>query len=351
MKHIKSIFALLTLCGILFTACSDEGRGDITGDDWRTTGETVASCKIAREGESTDVLVTLTSDRINFYYDAADKTLFDFAEYPMNIPEAKAAFEMISTEDIDVDGNSDIILDFRFDDGSEARLVWLWNGEYVFSSEDSSATSADIQTAYFEKNGLEINCQVEKGTYLLKNGMCSYTGLGDGFNNDDCYWEVTKTGDYKHDGIREIEFVAYCYIPESSIPYYTEQYVTVVSGELYDYYTGIWLTAATAYSNTERGENHYIHTVEWGGENYDIEFFYSTEWSSTVGDWGSVLKKSYVAYMPEDYDGLIFAGQAENDNYKDAAKRMQLDSICPEADLLNCETVDPYSSLYFAVCK
>lgn len=353
MKHVISITALLVLCSLLFCGCFSDGRGDIAGDDWRTTGEVVGRGTIEREGEGTDVLVTLDDETVYFYLNSIEKELFDSADFPMNIPDAKSAFERISIEDADGDGNSDIMLYLYFDDGSEACLVWIWDGRFVFDEKRSFSTSgnSDETVSFFERNGLEINCKVEGGTYLLKNGMCTYTGFGDGFNNDDCYWEVTKTGDYKHDGIREIEFTAYCYIPESSIPVYDEQFMTVVSGELYDYYSGMWLTAATAYSDTERGENHYLHRVEWGGETYEIEFFYSTEWSNAAGDWGSILKKSYICYMPEDYDGLIFAAQAECDNYKDTATRMQLDSISPEANILACKTVDPYTSLYFALCK
>ena len=33
-----------------------------------------------------------------------------------------------------------------------------------------------------------------------------------------------------------------------------------------------------------------------------------------------ILTKSYVVYMPEDYNGLIFAAEAQPDNYKDTAK-------------------------------
>ena len=43
--------------------------------------------------------------------------------------------------------------------------------------------------------------------------------------------------------------------------------------------------------------------------------------------------KSYAVYLPEDYDGLVFAAEAQPDTYTDSAKRMQLDSISPEASL------------------
>ena len=40
-----------------------------------------------------------------------------------------------------------------------------------------------------------------------------------------------------------------------------------------------------------------------------------------------VLTKSYMVYLPDDYDGLVFAAMPQLDNYKDCARRMQLDSI------------------------
>ena len=176
-------------------------------------------------------------------------------------------------------------------------------------------------------------------------------GLGDGYATADCYWEVTKTGDMTHDGIREIEFDAICYIPEDSIPYFGESFITNTNSELYDYYTGMWLTAATAYSTTDRGENHYLHTVAWNGQSYTIEFFYSTDWQDNVGDFAKVLTKSYIVYLPADYDGLIFAAEAQPDNYRDNARLMQLDSISPEACITDMDLIDPYSSLYFSICK
>ena len=83
-----------------------------------------------------------------------------------------------------------------------------------------------------------------------------------------------------------------CYIPAESIPYFDAGFQTVLSSELYDYYTGMWLTASSAYDDTERGENHYLHTVSWNGTDYEIEFFYSTQWEDTA-DGGRLFTKSY----------------------------------------------------------
>ena len=42
--------------------------------------------------------------------------------------------------------------------------------------------------------------------------------------------------------------------------------------------------------------------------------------------------------------------KVEQIDYKDTAKRMQLDSISTEAALMDIDTVDPYNSLYFSLC-
>ena len=237
--------------------------------------------------------------------------------------------------------------------GDTLQLIRTVSGDLVDSVNGGTLLPVEgiqSQEPYFARNGLAINAAVEMGTFLLENGVCSYSGLGDGYNTDDCYWEITKHGDYTHDGIRELHFDAICYIPESSIPYFDQQYTTVTSSELYDFYTGMWLTTATAYGNSQRGDNYYLHTVSWQGNSYLIEFTYSTDWQYNVGDWAQVLTKSYSVYLPEDYDGLVFAAEAQPDNYKDSAKRMQLDSISPEAALMDIDTVNPYSALYFSLC-
>ncbi len=245
-------------------------------------------------------------------------------------------------------------LTLHFDgSGDTLQLDRTVSGDLIDSVNNGTLLPVEgIQSSepYFTRNGLEINAAVEMGTFLLEDGVCSYFGLGDGYSTGDCYWEITKNGDYTHDGIRELHFDAICYIPEDSIPYFSEQYITNTDSELYDFYTGMWLTTATAYGNSQRGDNYYLHTVSWQGNSYLIEFAYSTDWQYNVGDWAQVLTKSYAVYLPEDYDGLVFAAEAQPASYKDSAKRMQLDSISPEASLMDIDTVDPYRSLYFSLC-
>ena len=430
----------MALC-LSLAACGNSDN--VAGDDWRTTGMVVGSGTITHDGESVDVLVTVSESSAAFYRDLPEQVLFDSVSFPMSIPDAEQAFNAISFDDINDDGESDVLVSFIHENGDATELIWIWDPveRYVFredlstvaisggdlSGDDLSeyvglweyqgenlwlriredatwefvndqdevieygtlwvdeygitlhfdgsgdtlqldrTVSGDLmditnggslfpvegiqsQQPYFTRNGLEINAAVEMGTFLLEDGVCSYSGLGDGYNTDDCYWEITKTGDYTHDGIRELHFDAICYIPEDSIPYFDQQYTTVTSSELYDFYTGMWLTTSTAYGNSQRGDNYYLHTISWQGNSYLIEFAYSTDWQYNVGDWAQVLTKSYAVYLPEDYDGLVFAAEAQPDNYKDSAKRMQLDSISPEAALMDIDTVDPYRSLYFSLC-
>lgn len=439
-KHIFIPVLTMALC-LSLAACGNSDN--VAGDDWRTTSMVVGSGTITHDGESVDVLVTVSESSAAFYRDLPEQVLFDSVSFPMNIPDAEQAFNAISFDDMDDDGESDVLVSFIHENGDATELIWIWDPveRYVFredlstvaisggdlSGDDLSeyvglweyqgenlwlrirddatwefvndqdevieygtlwvdeygitlhfdgsgdtlqldrTVSGDLmditnggslfpvegiqsQQPYFTRNGIEINAAVEMGTFPLEDGVCSYSGLGDGYNTDDCYWEITKTGDYTHDGIRELHFEAICYIPEDSIPYFDQQYTTVTSSELYDFYTGMWLTTSTAYGNSQRGDNYYLHTISWQGNSYLIEFAYSTDWQYNVGDWAQVLTKSYAVYLPEDYDGLVFAAEAQPDNYKDSAKRMQLDSISPEAALMDIDTVDPYRSLYFSLC-
>ena len=434
-KHIFIPVLTMALC-LSLAACGNSD--DVAGDDWRTTGVVVGSGTITHDGESVDVLVTVSESSAAFYRDLPEQILFDSVSFPMSIPDAEQSFNAISFDDMDGDGESDVLVSFIHENGDATELVWIWDPveRYVFREDLSTVTlsggdlseyvglweyqgenlwlrihedatwefvndqddvieygtlwvdengvtlhfdgsgdtlqldrtvSGDlidsvnggtllpvegIQSSepYFTRNGLEINAAVERGTFLLEDGVCSYSGLGDGYNTGDCYWEITKNGDYTHDGIRELHFDAICYIPEGSIPYFDQQYITNTDSELYDFYTGMWLTTATAYGNSQRGDNYYLHTVSWQGNSYLIEFAYSTNWQYNVGDWAQVLTKSYAVYLPEDYDGLVFAAEAQPDNYKDSAKRMQLDSVSPEASLMDIDTVDPYRSLYFSLC-
>ena len=443
-KHIFIPVLTMALC-LSLAACGNSDN--VAGDDWRTTGMVVGSGTVTHDGESVDVLVTVSESSAAFYRDLPEQVLFDSVSFPMNIPDAEQAFNAISFDDMDDDGESDVLVSFIHENGDATELIWIWDPaeRYVFREDLSTVSiedegrgnlivqddladyaglweyqgenlwlrihedatwefvndqdevieygvlwvdeygitlhfdgsgdtlqldrtvSGDLmdvtnggslfpvegiqsQEPYFTRNGIEINAAVEMGTFPLEDGVCSYSGLGDGYNTDDCYWEITKTGDYTHDGIRELHFDAICYIPEDSIPYFDQQYTTVTSSELYDFYTGMWLTTSTAYGNSQRGDNYYLHTISWQGNSYLIEFAYSTDWQYNVGDWAQVLTKSYAVYLPEDYDGLVFAAEAQPDNYKDSAKRMQLDSISPEAALMDIDTVDPYRSLYFSLC-
>ena len=87
-----------------------------------------------------------------------------------------------------------------------------------------------------------------------------------------------------------------------------------------------------------------------GAESYDITFTYTTEWSGNTGEWSNVLTKHYMVYLSEEYDGLLFAGESQPDSYWECAKRDELENVCPGYGIMDCETIDPYTNLYFSVC-
>ena len=429
-RQTKRIFLTVpVVIGLGLAACG--ASGDVAGDDWRTSGVVAGSGNITHDGKSVDVLVTVSETSAAFYWDEPEQVLYDSVLFPMHIPDAEQTFNAISFDDMDGDGESDVLVSFIDEYGDNLSTItigeedqdtaeetdpamnledyvglWEYQGEnrwlrihddftweFVNDQDDviESGTlwveengitlhfdgSGDtlqldltvsgvlmdltnggslfpveaIQSSvpYFTRNGLEMNAEVELGTFLLANGASSYSGEGNGYRRSDCYWEITKKADDIHDGIRDLHFDAICYIPESAISPAANGTV-VVSSELYDAYTGMWLTAGSTFNNSSRGDNYYLHTVSWRGNSYLIEFTYSTDWNFQVGDWGAVLTKSYSVYMPADYDGLVFAAQAEPDTYQESARKMQLDSISPEACVLDLDTLDPYSSLYFSLC-
>lgn len=203
-----------------------------------------------------------------------------------------------------------------------------------------------VTTPFFEENGLAVNAELNGGSYLLEQGVCHFMALGEGYATGDCYWEVVPTSDALHGTVRQLEFDAVCYVPQESVPVYYDSFVSTVSCELYDYNTGAWLTTI------DSGENQtYRQTIDWAGRSYEIEFSYTSTWDREVGDWFIVLTKHYTVYLPDGYDGLVLAAQAMPDNYRDNNKRAQLDSICPAADILHCDTITPYANLYFAICQ
>ena len=421
--------AAAVMFGFVLSACGS--TDDVAGDDWRTSGVVAGSGTITHDGKSVDVLVTVSETSAAFYWDEPEQVLYDSVLFPMHVPDAEQAFNAISFDDMDGDGESDVLVSFIDEYGDNLSTItigeedqdtaeetdpamnledyvglWEYQGEnrwlrihddstweFVNDQDDviESGTlwveengitlhfdgsgdtlqldltiSGDLMdltnggslfpveaiqssVPYFTRNGLEMNAEVELGTFLLANGASSYSGEGNGYRRSDCYWEVTKKADDIHDGIRDLHFDAICYIPESAISTAANGTV-VVSSELYDAYTGMWLTAGSTFNNSSRGDNYYLHTVSWRGNSYLIEFTYSTDWNFQVGDWGAVLTKSYSVYMPADYDGLVFAAQAEPDTYQESARKMQLDSISPEACVLDLDTLEPYCSLYFSLC-
>ena len=430
------IFALALLC-LSLAACGNSDN--VAGDDWRTTGMVVGSGTITHDGESVDVLVTVSESSAAFYRDLPEQILFDSVSFPMNIPDAAQAFNAISFDDMDDDGESDVLVSFIHENGDATELIWIWDPveRYVFredlstvaisggdlSGDDLSeyvglweyqgenlwlrihedatwefvndqdevieygvlwvdeygitlhfdgsgdtlqldrTVSGDLIDSvnggtlvpadkiescvpYFTRNGFEINAAVDAGTYLLKNGACSYYNLGKNYTVGDCYWEVIKNYDVTHDGIREIQFDAVCYVPASSLGTFDQEFIISTRSGLYDFYTGKWFNTDndhTEKNHTERIDNHYVNTLEWNGQSYEVEYSYSTEAEFFVADWYMVYTVSYMVYLPEGYDGLLFVAEPEAKTYED---HMKWSDPTAEYYLTEEDAVD----LFFRIC-
>ena len=435
-KKYASLFLTLVLC-LSLVACGNSD--DVAGDDWRTTGMVVGSGTITHDGESVDVLVTVSESSAAFYRDLPEQILFDSVSFPMNIPDAEQAFNAISFDDMDDDGESDVLVSFIHENGDATELIWIWDPveRYVFredlstvaisggdlSGDDLSeyvglweyqgenlwlrihedatwefvndqdevieygvlwvdeygitlhfdgsgdtlqldrTVSGDLIDSvnggtlvpadkiescvpYFTRNGFEINAAVDAGTYLLKNGACSYYNLGKNYTVGDCYWEVIKNYDVTHDGIREIQFDAVCYVPASSLGTFDQEFIISTRSGLFDFYTGKWFNTDndhTEKNHTERIDNHYVNTLEWNGQSYEVEYSYSTEAEFFVADWYMVYTVSYMVYLPEGYDGLLFVAEPEAKTYED---HMKWSDPTAEYYLTEEDAVD----LFFRIC-
>lgn len=210
--HFLAVLLAVLLC-LSLTACGDSSD-DVTGDDWRASGVVAAEGTITHEGEgSVKVLVTVGPESAAFYRDEPEQELFDSVSFPVTVEDANddgTGFD-ISFDDITGDGESDVVVTFQHADMSTTQMVWFWDADerYVFEPDYSCFHENGVQTdltdtPYFSDNGLQINAAVNTGTYLLENGVACYSGLGDGYERNDCYWEVIKHSDQSHDGIREL---------------------------------------------------------------------------------------------------------------------------------------------------
>lgn len=55
-----------------------------------------------------------------------------------------------------------------------------------------------------------------------------------------------------------------------------------------------------------------------------------------------VFTKSYMVYLPEGYDGLVFAAELEEDNYEDFMKRKRQSDHMAESYIMDGDSEEPY---------
>ena len=140
MKKLLALISALALC-LSLAACGNSD--DVAGADWRTTGMVVGSGTITHTGEgSVKVLVTIDENSAAFYRDEQNQILFDSVAFPMTISDAKESFNDISFDDINGDGESDVLVSFLHKNGDRTELVWIWDSaeRYVFQEELSTVT-------------------------------------------------------------------------------------------------------------------------------------------------------------------------------------------------------------------
>ena len=346
MKHLSKCLSLVLAAALVLglAACGK----DTTGDDWRASGVVTDYGTIARDGERVPVCICLSTENAGFYYDKDEQVWFDGVEFPMALADALTAYRSTSFDDLDGDGQSDVTMIFDHGDGSTTELVWLWYDDTGFEFEPvlSSVTSG---TPYFEANDLDMNARVDGGTYVLTDGVCSYHGTGDGYAVGDVYWEVTKTRDETHDGLREIEFDAYCYIPGRIRADVHDRI------HLRDQQRAVRLLHRHVAHGIERLQQHRARettttSTPSRGTARPTRSSFSTPRAGKRPATGATYSPRATSFTcPRGMTVWSLPPSRSPTTTATRAKRDQLDSICPEADILNCATVDAHNCLFFRI--
>lgn len=143
MSKMKKLLALLLAAVFCLSMAACGGSADdVAGDDWRVSGVVAGSGTITHDGESVDVLVTISPTSAAFYRDLPEQVLFDSVLFPMEVPDAEQAFNAISFDDIDGDGESDVLVSFIHENNDLTELIWIWDPveRYVFRENLSTVT-------------------------------------------------------------------------------------------------------------------------------------------------------------------------------------------------------------------
>ncbi len=149
MKRWRNLLCMAMAAALCISLAACGGTNDAMGDDWRASGDVAASGTITHDGESVDVLVTISPSSAAFYRDIAEQVLFDSVSFPMNIADAEQAFNAISFDDMDGDGESDVLVSFIHENGDETELIWIWDPveRYVYR-EDLSTVPGEEETFF-----------------------------------------------------------------------------------------------------------------------------------------------------------------------------------------------------------
>ncbi len=199
-------------------------------------------------------------------------------------------------------------------------------------------------------NGLQVNAASTTGHLSSGKRCCCTLALRRIDERNDCYGSVIKHSDQSHDGIREIQFDATMLHSRELHPVLHRAVHHQYDSELYDVlHRHVVQPPLPLRQQPARATTTSFITVNYNGNEYLIEFAYSTDWQYNVSDWAMVLTKSYMVYRPER---LRRAGLSPPctlaTTIRNCARRMQLDSIATEASIRTFDLVDPYKHAVFS---
>lgn len=201
-RQIKRFFLTVpVVLGLSLVACG--ASGNVAGDDWRTSGVVAGSGTITHDGQS-DVLVSFIDEygdnlstitigeedqdtaengsgyepgRLcgslgisgeNRWLRIHDDSTWEFVNDQDDVIESGTLWVEENGITLHFDGSGDTL---QLDLTISGDLMDLTNGGSLFPVE-----AIQSSVPYFTRNGLEMNAEVELGTFLLANGASSYSG-------------------------------------------------------------------------------------------------------------------------------------------------------------------------------
>lgn len=299
-RHLLTYLLCACLLVSLLSGCGsndsdNDGRGDIVEDQTPATVETVNAEDFYGCWKYTDL-----EDWVYIYGDGT------YEWFEEDGSSEVGTYQMDGGELVMDDG-------LRYTLDGEGGLIDE-DGDTLYPTELPDFTPV----AYFEEGGYSFELEMDGGRYGLDDALRYFYLDGSHYTTAYGEWALSTISDnIVNDQYREVTFRASCYFPYSSNPGLSGQHTVGCTSELFDYYTGEWLSMTSVTGDSSAEENTYSYTLNINGEDVRLDYMKSIYWEDNVGDCSSIVHITITVRMPADYDGLVFCASPSPYTYEE----------------------------------